>query len=132
MRPIDQSTSQQLPGYSPGIRISRSTYWASRRNFETDRGHSVDTRSIDSRLSGQVSASVPSDFAIQSKPLARKAKPPHIYSGPTVCFLPGSDSRRVDNRSSAPDTTARVSAGSITASTKPRSAAWYGVRNRSA
>ena len=45
------------------------------------------------------------------------------YSGPTVCFLPGSSSRRVSSSSSALDTTFRVSAGSMTASTKPRSAA---------
>ena len=46
------------------------------------------------------------------------------YSGPTVCFRPGSTSRAVARVGRASATTARVAAGSITASTNPRSEAW--------
>ena len=46
------------------------------------------------------------------------------YSGPTVCFRPGSSSRAVASVERASATTDRVDAGSITASTNPRSEAW--------
>jgi len=58
----------------------------------------------------------------RSKP-DRAGRPP-TYSGPTVCLRPGSSSLAVDRVESASATTARVDAGSITASTNPRSDAW--------
>ncbi len=57
-------------------------------------------------------------------------RPP--YSGPTVCLRPGRSSCSVPSDPRASATTARVVPGSMTASTKPRSEACQGVRNRAA
>ena len=54
----------------------------------------------------------------------RRSRRPDGYSGPTVCFRPGSSSRAVASVERASATTDRVDAGSITASTNPRSEAW--------
>jgi hypothetical protein len=60
-----------------------------------------------------------------------RSPPGGTYIGPTVCLRPGSISRDVSSAPSASATTARVSPGSMTASTNPRSEACHGVRNRS-
>src|SRR5262249_12709387 len=53
------------------------------------------------------------------------------HSGELPCLRAGSCSRFVRSIASARASILRVSRGSMTSSTYPRSAAWYGLRNRS-
>src|SRR6266516_3719777 len=78
-------------------------------------------------------------FLLRGQPV-RKVEPPSVvglehdassYSGMFPCLRAGTDSRFVESMRSALISRGLVSAGSITSSTKPRSAAAYGVENLS-
>ena len=55
-------------------------------------------------------------------------RPMHPYCGPASCFRPTTSSRFVQSWRSTAQSTIRLSAGSMTWSTSPRSDAGHGLR----